>query len=86
MSLLEAASGLAVRYLKEDPWERIRLMCGAIVKTPLSSFLRSKNLVTFDFVPDDKYSCRVYRALQLRELIKYFGKHFKIIAVNFTFA
>jgi oxaloacetate decarboxylase alpha subunit len=42
-----------VRYLKEDPWERVRLLCGRFKRTPLSSFLRSKNLVTFDFVPDD---------------------------------
>lgn len=42
-----------VRYLKEDPWERVRLLCQRFTKTPLSSFLRSKNLVTFDFVPDD---------------------------------
>lgn len=42
-----------VRYLKEDPWERVRLLCERFTKTPLSSFLRSKNLVTFDFVPDD---------------------------------
>ena len=42
-----------VRYLKEDPWERIRLMCRHFKRTPLTSFLRSKNLVTFDFVPDD---------------------------------
>jgi len=42
-----------VRYLREDPWERVRLLCERFAKTPLSSFLRSKNLVTFDFVPDD---------------------------------
>ena len=42
-----------VRYLKEDPWERVRLLCERFTKTPLSSFLRSKNLVAFDFVPDD---------------------------------
>lgn len=42
-----------VRYLREDPWERVRLLCERLTKTPLSSFLRSKNLVTFDFVPDD---------------------------------
>ena len=42
-----------VRYLKEDPWERVRLLCQRFTRTPLSSFLRSKNLVTFDFVPDD---------------------------------
>ena len=44
---------VCVRYLKEDPWERVRLLRQRIKKTPLSSFLRSKNLVSFDFVPDD---------------------------------
>ena len=42
-----------IRYLREDPWERVRLLCERLTRTPLSSFLRSKNLVTFDFVPDD---------------------------------
>src|SRR5213075_1464639 len=44
---------VCVRYLKEDPWERMRLMRQRITNTPLSSFTRSKNLVSFDVVPDD---------------------------------
>lgn len=44
---------VCVRYLKEDPWERMRLMRERITKTPLSSFTRSKNLVAFDVLPDD---------------------------------
>jgi oxaloacetate decarboxylase alpha subunit len=44
---------VCVRYLKEDPWERIRLMRQRIINTPLSSFTRSKNLVSFDVLPDD---------------------------------
>jgi len=44
---------VCVRYLKEDPWERMRLMRQRITHTPLSSFTRSKNLVSFDVVPDD---------------------------------
>jgi oxaloacetate decarboxylase (Na+ extruding) subunit alpha len=44
---------VCVRFLKEDPWERVRLMRKRITHTPLSSFFRSKNLVSFDFVPDD---------------------------------
>ena len=44
---------VCVRYLKENPWERMRLMRKRIVDTPLSSFVRSKNLVSFDVVPDD---------------------------------
>lgn len=44
---------VCVRFLKENPWERVRLMRKRIIRTPLSSFLRSKNIVSFDFVPDD---------------------------------
>jgi oxaloacetate decarboxylase (Na+ extruding) subunit alpha len=44
---------VCVRFLKEDPWERVRLMRKRVRHTPLSSFLRSKNIVSFDFVPDD---------------------------------
>ena len=44
---------VCVRYLKEDPWLRMRLMRERITKTPLSSFTRSKNIVSFDIVPDD---------------------------------
>jgi oxaloacetate decarboxylase (Na+ extruding) subunit alpha len=44
---------VCVRFLKEDPWQRVRLLRERITHTPLSSFLRSKNLVSFDFVPDD---------------------------------
>ena len=44
---------VCMRYLKEDPWERMRLMRQRITQTPLSSFTRSKNLVSFDVLPDD---------------------------------
>jgi oxaloacetate decarboxylase alpha subunit len=44
---------VCVRYLKENPWERVRLMRRRVQETPLSSFIRSKNLVSFDIVPDD---------------------------------
>lgn len=44
---------VCVRYLKEDPWERVRLMRKLIKKTPLRSLVRSKNIASFDFVPDD---------------------------------
>lgn len=44
---------VCIRYLKENPWERVRLMRERITNTPLSSFTRSKNLVSFDVLPDD---------------------------------
>ena len=44
---------VCVRFLKENPWERVRLMRERVTKTPLSSFTRSKNLVSFDVLSDD---------------------------------
>jgi oxaloacetate decarboxylase alpha subunit len=44
---------VCIRYLKENPWERVRLMRERVTRTPLSSFTRSKNLVSFDVLPDD---------------------------------
>lgn len=44
---------VCIRFLKENPWERMRLMRQRMTKTPLSSFTRSKNLVSFDVLPDD---------------------------------
>ena len=42
-----------VRYLREDPWERIRLLRGLVQRTPLSGLVRSKSLVSFNLLPDD---------------------------------
>ncbi len=52
---------VCIRYLKENPWERVRLMRERITQTPLSSFTRSKNIVSFDVVPDDVVALWVER-------------------------
>ncbi|MBI3069224.1 MAG: carboxylase, partial [Betaproteobacteria bacterium] len=44
---------VCVRYLKEDPWERVRLMRQKVTRTPLQANVRSKNLTGFDVVPND---------------------------------
>ena len=44
---------VAVRYLKEDPWERVRLMRQKITRTPMQASVRSKSLTGFDVVPND---------------------------------
>ena len=41
-----------LRYLRENPWERVRLMAEATPKTPLSALIRSKSLTSFNIVPD----------------------------------
>ncbi len=42
-----------VRYLKEDPWERLRLMRKHLVRTPIHALMRSLNWISFDIMPDD---------------------------------
>jgi oxaloacetate decarboxylase (Na+ extruding) subunit alpha len=66
---------VCVRFLKEDPWQRVRLLRERIRRTPLSSFLRSKNLVSFDFVPDDIVAFWVERLLAngIREIGSFDG-------------
>lgn len=43
-----------VRYLREDPWERVRLVHeNAAPGTKFRAMVRSRNLASFDFLPDD---------------------------------
>ncbi|MCF8142294.1 MAG: pyruvate carboxylase subunit B [Deltaproteobacteria bacterium] len=41
-----------LRYLREDPWERIRLVSEALPNTPLRALIRSRSLTSFNIVPD----------------------------------
>lgn len=44
---------VAVRYLKEDPWERVRLAHKNAPDTTFRALIRSKNIAAFDFLADD---------------------------------
>ncbi len=44
---------VCVRYLKEDPWQRLRLMRQKVTRTRMQSAMRSKSLLSFDVQPDD---------------------------------
>jgi oxaloacetate decarboxylase alpha subunit len=44
---------VCVRYLKEDPWERVRLAHRGAPRTRFRSLIRSKNIISFDILPDD---------------------------------
>jgi oxaloacetate decarboxylase (Na+ extruding) subunit alpha len=44
---------VAVRYLKEDPWERVRLAHRHAPNTRFRALIRSKNIASFDFLADD---------------------------------
>ena len=43
----------ALRFLKEDPWERLRLLKHHITKTPLQMLLRGQNVLGYRHYADD---------------------------------
>jgi oxaloacetate decarboxylase alpha subunit len=66
-----------IRYLREDPWERIRLLAKAMPKTPLSGLIRSKSLTSFNIVPDSVIALWIQRcsANGLRRLMIFDALH-----------
>ena len=48
-----AVFDVCVRYLKEDPWERMRILSGWVTETPLIIHTRGQSLFTFEFFADD---------------------------------
>jgi pyruvate/oxaloacetate carboxyltransferase len=48
-----ATFDVCIRYLIEDPWERIRKLKRRIKKTPLQMLLRGQNIVGYRNYPDD---------------------------------
>ncbi|MDX2378013.1 hypothetical protein M4I32_14550 [Microbacterium sp. LRZ72] len=44
---------VAVRYLKEDPWERVRLAHRNAPNSKFRALIRSRNIAAFDFLADD---------------------------------
>lgn len=48
-----AVFDVCVRYLREDPWERMRIMSGVVTRTPLIVMTRGQSLFTFELFPDD---------------------------------
>jgi len=48
-----AVFDVMVRYLREDPWERMRILNQWITETPLIIHTRGQSLFTFEFFADD---------------------------------
>lgn len=44
---------VCVRYLKENPWDKFRLLREKMTQTPLMATVRGRSLVSFDILPDD---------------------------------
>jgi pyruvate carboxylase subunit B len=51
-----------IRYLNDDPWERLRSLHEIFVKTPIQMLLRGQNLVGYRHYPDDVVDKFVYAA------------------------
>jgi oxaloacetate decarboxylase alpha subunit len=66
-----------IRYLRENPWERIRQLAKALPKTPLSGLIRSKSLTSFNIVPDSVIALWIKRcaANGLRRLMIFDALH-----------
>lgn len=66
-----------VRYLKEDPWERIRLVREKVTKTPLQSLMRSRCLLGFDQLADDINHLWIERLIAngIRRIVAFDGLH-----------
>lgn len=65
---LEAWGGatfdVCLRYLNEDPWERLRLLKKHIRKTPLQMLLRGQSLVGYRPYPDDVVEAFIDKAVE----------------------
>ncbi|TCK18300.1 pyruvate carboxylase subunit B [Thiogranum longum] len=51
-----------IRYLKEDPWERLRKLRGALPRTQLQMLLRGQNLLGYRHYSDDVVRAFIERA------------------------
>jgi len=56
-----AVFDVCVRYLREDPWERMRIVSGWVTETPLIIHTRGQSLFTFEFFADDVVSLSAER-------------------------
>ena len=53
-----------IRYLKEDPWERLRQLKKALPKTPIQMLLRGQNLLGYRHYSDDVVEAFVKKAAE----------------------
>lgn len=67
----------AVRYLGENPWERLRLLRQRMTRTPMQALIRSKCVMGFDLVPDDLSALWAERLIAngIKRLIVFDGLH-----------
>ena len=67
-----AVFDVCVRYLHENPWERVKLLCERL-ETPCDALTRGQSLYTFELFPDDivELNSYVFAKLGVRVLTVY---------------
>ena len=67
-----AVFDVCVRYLHEDPWERVGLLCRTLA-TPCDALTRGQSLYTFELFPDDivELNSRLLAGLGVKVLTVY---------------
>jgi pyruvate/oxaloacetate carboxyltransferase len=67
-----AVFDVCVRYLHENPWERVRLLCERL-ETPCDALTRGQSLYTFELFPDDivELNSQVFAKLGVKVLTVY---------------
>ena len=67
-----AVFDVCVRYLHENPWERVKLLCGRLA-TPCDALTRGQSLYTFELFPDDivALNSQVFARLGVKVLTVY---------------
>lgn len=58
-----ATFDVCLRFLEEDPWERLRALRAAVTRTPLQMLLRGQSLVGYKHYPDDVVDAFVRKAV-----------------------
>jgi oxaloacetate decarboxylase (Na+ extruding) subunit alpha len=56
-----AVFDVCVRFLHEDPWERMRILSRVVTKTPLMGIERGQSIFTFEQFPDDVLTLTMQR-------------------------
>jgi oxaloacetate decarboxylase alpha subunit len=59
-----ATFDVCLRFLNEDPWERLRKLKRVIIKTPLQMLLRGQSLVGYQHYPDDVVESFIGKAVE----------------------
>ncbi len=67
----------AVRYLREDPWERLRLLRQRITRTPMQAVVRSGCVLGFELLPQDVNDLWIERLVAngIRQFVAFDGLH-----------